>query len=60
MSEIFKKTVKSPKKTLNDLMKDKLIITGKEAIQVLKDKEVRQKEFEASIEYEERNWKSRG
>ena len=51
---------KAPKKTLNDLLSDKSVITGKEAIQKVKDKEKRQKEFEASIEFEQRNRKSRG
>ena len=50
---------KAPKKTLNDLLKDKSVITGKEAIQKVKDKEKRQKEFDASIEFEQRNRKSR-
>lgn len=55
MNEMFKKIIKPPKKTLNDLINDKSVITGKEAIQQIKDQEKRQKEFEESVEVELRN-----
>ena len=43
------------KKSLDDLMKEKSVITGKEVIQQLKEQEKRQKEFEESVEIEVRN-----
>ena len=43
------------KKSLNDLMKDKTVITGKEVIHNLKEHEKRQEEFENSVEDELRN-----
>lgn len=46
---------KPAKKTLDDLMEDKSVITGKEAIHNLKEQEKRKKEFENSIEDELRN-----
>jgi 3-methyladenine DNA glycosylase AlkC len=52
---MLKKTIKPPKKTLDDLMKDKSVITGKEVVHNLKELEKRQKEFEESVEDELRN-----
>ena len=46
---------KRPKKTLDDLLKDKSIITGKDAIEKIKEQEQRRKEFEESVEAELRN-----
>lgn len=43
------------KRTLDDLMKDKTVVTGKEVIHKLKKQEKLQKEFENSIEDELRN-----
>ena len=43
------------KKTLDDLISSKDIITGKEVIHNLKEQEKRQKEFEESVEDELRN-----
>lgn len=51
----FKKTIKPPKQTLNDLMTSKEVITGREALQKLKDLEIQKKQFEESIEFEQRN-----
>lgn len=50
MSEMLKKKIKPPKKTLTDLFQEKSVITGKEIIQRIKDKEKRQKEFEEAVE----------
>ena len=47
------------KKTLNELLSSKEIITGKEVIHNLKEQEKRQKEFENSVEEELRNRKIR-
>lgn len=46
---------KPPKKSLSDLLQDKTVITGKEVVQRLKEKEMQQKEFEESVEVELRN-----
>ena len=58
-SDFIQKNIKPPKKTLDDLMRDESIVTGKKVIQELKDKEIRQKEFEDSIEFEQRNRRSK-
>jgi len=52
---MFDKTTKPPKKTLDDLLSSKEVITGKEVINNLKEQEERQKEFEESVEDELRN-----
>ena len=49
---MLKKKIKPPKKTLDDLMKDKTVITGKEVIHNLKELEKRQKELENLVEGE--------
>jgi hypothetical protein len=46
---------RSPKKTLDDFLSSKDVITGKEVIHNIKEQEKRQKEFENSIEDELRN-----
>jgi len=52
---MFEKSNKPPKKTLDDLLSSKDVITGKEVIHNIKEQEKRQKEFENSIEDELRN-----
>ena len=52
---MFKKTIKPPKKTLNDLIVDKAVITGKEVLQKQKELEIQKKQFADSIEFEKRN-----
>ena len=47
--------IKPPKKTLDDLLSSKDVITGKEVIHKIKEQEKRQKEFEESVEDELRN-----
>ena len=47
------------KKSLDDLIKDKSIITGREVVQKIKEKEKRQKEFDNSVEDELRNRRSK-
>lgn len=52
----FKKpTPEATKKTLNDLINEKTVITGKEVINNQKEAEKQQKEFEESVEVELRN-----
>ena len=43
------------KKSLDDLIRDKSVITGREIVQKIKEQEKRQKEFESSVEDELRN-----
>jgi len=43
------------KKTLEDLLSSKEVITGKEVIHNLKEQEKEKKLFEESMEFEERN-----
>jgi hypothetical protein len=52
---MFVSKLKPPKKTLDDLLSSKEVITGKEVIHNLKEQEKRQKEFEDSVEDELRN-----
>ena len=52
---MFKKTIKPPKKTLHDLMKDKTVITGKDVIENIKVLEIQKKQFDESVEEELRN-----
>lgn len=59
MNAMLKKTIKPTKKTLNDLMKDKLIITGNEALQKIKELEIQKRQFDDSIEFEQRNRRSK-
>lgn len=47
------------KKTLDELLSSKEVITGKEVIQQLKEQENRQREFEESVELELRNRRSK-
>ena len=51
------KPIKPPKKTLDDLLSSKDVITGKEVIQKIKEQEKRQREFQESVEDELRNRK---
>ena len=52
---MFHKTVKPLKKTLDDLLSSKDVITGQEVIQNLKEQEKRREKFEESVENELRN-----
>lgn len=49
------KTTKPPKKTLDDLLSSKEVITGEEVIHNLRELEKQKKEFEDSVEDELRN-----
>ena len=59
MSEIFKKISKPLKRTLDDLMKDKSVVMGAEIIKRNKELEIQKKQFEDSIEFEQRNRRSK-
>ena len=52
---MFVSKIKSTKKTLDELLSSKDVITGKEVIHNLKELEKQKKQFEMSVEFEERN-----
>jgi len=54
MTELQKKT-NLPKKTLTELLNDKSVITGREVVQRIKDKEKLRKQFEEAVEFEVRS-----
>lgn len=58
MTELQKKT-KMPKKTLTELLSDKSVITGREVVQRIKDKERLSKQFKEAVEFELRNSRGR-
>jgi len=55
----FQKKTKMPKKTLTELLSDKSVITGREVVQRIKDKEKLRKQFEEAVEFEIKNGRSR-
>jgi hypothetical protein len=53
----------SPKKvkpSLQSLLKDSQVLTGKDLIKKVKAKELELEQFQKSVEFEERNRKNRG
>ena len=52
---MIQKKIRSPKKTLTELLSDKSILTGREVIQRIKEKEIQRKQFEEAVEFEVRN-----
>ncbi len=52
---MFKKKNNQPKRTLDDLLNDKSVLTGLEVVQRIKDKEKLRKQFEEAVEFEVRN-----
>ena len=55
MTERLQKKISSPKKTLSELLNDKSVLTGREVVQRIKDKEMLRKQFEEAVEFEVRN-----
>ena len=53
------KAIKPHKKTIDDFLSSKEVITGKEVIHNLKEQEKRQKEFDESAEDELRNMRTK-
>jgi len=51
----LQKNIRPPKQTLNDLRNDKLVMTGREVVQRIKDKEKLRKQFEEAVEFEVRS-----
>jgi hypothetical protein len=58
MTERLQKKNNPPKKTLSELLNDKSVLTGREVVQRIKEKEKLRKQFEEAVEFEVRN--SRG
>ena len=52
---MFHKKIKPPKKTLTELFNDKSVLTGREVVQRIKDKEILRKQYEEAVEFEVRN-----
>ncbi len=59
MSERLQKNIKPPKRTLTELLNDKSVLTGREVVQRIKDKEKLRKQFEEAVEFEVRNSRHR-
>jgi len=59
MSERLQKNIKPPKRTLTKLLNDKSVLTGREVVQRIKDKEKLRKQFEEAVEFEVRNSRHR-
>ena len=55
MSERLQKNIKLTKRTLTELLNDKSVLTGREVVQRIKDKEKLRKQFEEAVEFEVRN-----
>lgn len=49
MSDSSQNKIRTSKKTLDDLLSSKDVITGKEMIHNLKEQEIQKKEFEESV-----------
>ena len=52
---MMQKKFKIPKKSLTELLIDKSVLTGREVVQCIKDKEILRKQFEEAVEFEIRN-----
>jgi hypothetical protein len=52
---VIQKKIRPPKKTLSQLLNDKSVMTGREVVQRIKDKEILRKQFEEAVEFERRN-----
>ncbi len=57
---MMQKKIRSPKKTLTELLTDKSVLTGREVVQRIKDKEKLRKQFEEAVEYERRKQRKGG
>ncbi len=57
---MMQKKIRSPKKTLTELLTDKSVLTGREVVQLIKDKEKLRKQFEEAVEYERRKRRKGG
>jgi hypothetical protein len=55
MTERLQKKIRPPKKTLSELLSDKSVLTGRELVQRIKDKEIQRKQFVEAVEFEVMN-----
>lgn len=55
----MQKKIRTPKKTLTELLNDKTVLTGREVVQRIKDKEKLRKQFEEAVEFEVRNGRNK-
>jgi hypothetical protein len=55
MNERLQKKIRTPKKSLTELLNDKSVLTGREVVKRIKDKEMLRKQFEEAVEFEVRN-----
>ena len=55
MTEALQKQIKLPKKNLTKLLNDKSVVTGREVVERINDKEKLRKQFEEAVEFEVRN-----
>ena len=59
MTERLQNKVRHSKKTLTELLNDKSVVTGRDVVQRIKDKEKLRKQFEEAVEFEIRNSRRR-
>ena len=59
MTERLQNKVRHSKKTLTELLNDKSVVTGRDVVQRIKDKENLRKQFEEAVEFEVRNSRHR-
>jgi hypothetical protein len=59
MTERLQNKVRHSKKTLTELLNDKSVVTGRDVVQRIKDKEKLRKQFEEAVEFEIRNGRHR-
>ena len=52
---MLQKKIRPHKKSLTELLNDKSVLTGREVVQRIKDKEILRKQFEEAVEFERRN-----
>jgi len=59
MTERLQNKVRHSKKTLTEVLNDKSVVTGRDVVQRIKDKENLRKQFEEAVEFEVRNSRHR-
>ena len=59
MTDRLQNKVRHSKKTLTELLNDKSVVTGRDVVQRIKDKEKLRKQFEEAVEFEIRNGRHR-
>jgi ribosomal protein L17 len=52
---MLQKKIRPLKKSLTELLNDKSVLTGREVVQRIKDKEILRKQFKEVVEFEVRN-----